>query len=83
VGFLDEAERGTKIWVDSKNKHPDPGRNFLWGYTADGEIVSDFKGTFRRAGKVVKVPYKESAATAFQEKEQRIKAIKNYLRRFR
>jgi hypothetical protein len=71
------------ILVDKDYQHPDPYKKLMWGRNIRGEVVpGDFKGCFDKAGKPIKFKVRISTyrATATQEKEQRIKAIKEFIR---
>lgn len=64
------------VYVDKENPSPDPFKKMIWGLTKDLEVVSDFKGFFKRAGKPIPVEYEApQRITATGEKAARAKAI--------
>jgi len=71
------------ILVDKDKQHPDPFGRMTWGRNIRGEVVpGDFNGCFERAGTPIKfrVTINTHRTTATQEQEQRIKAIKEFIR---
>jgi hypothetical protein len=66
--------RGT-VYVDKENPSPDPFKKMIWGLTPDLEVVSDFKGCFKRVGKAIQVEYVVPKGSAAAEKSARSKAI--------
>ena len=74
--------KAEKVYVIEDDKHPDPSKLMMWGRTARGEVISDFKGRFTRAGNTINVSYRiPQMQTATQEKQLKIKAIDEHITR--
>jgi hypothetical protein len=69
------------VFVDNKDKHPDPARKLIWGYGIDGDVYpGDFKDTYEKVGKSYTFYYSvEGCWTAAQETERRIKEIRRFI----
>lgn len=74
----DTGKPGEIIYVDLANMNPDPCRQLLWGYDAQGDLRSgDYLGFFTKVGHVHKFEYqKVNAMHATQQKQRHEKIVK-------
>lgn len=69
----------TKCWVIKGMEYPDPLKRMLQGMTAKGEIISNYKKYFKKAGRAVTLSYVSGARTAMEEKQLKLKAVHEYI----
>lgn len=72
----DTANPGETIYVDVKNKHPDPMKKLLWGRRKNGQMAKgDYLRFFKKVGKPVIIRFVQTGRYAYEENAVRIGAI--------
>jgi hypothetical protein len=71
------GESGDHIYVDTANKHPDPGKKLMWGYGRDGELrAGDYVGKFEKTTRYQTFEYLQIGRTTLQKQMVRANAIR-------
>lgn len=72
----DTANPGEIIYVDIRNKHPDPMKKLLWGRRQNGQMAKgDFLRFFAKVGKPVTIKFRQTGRYAMEENMVRIDAF--------
>lgn len=65
------------IYVDLKNKHPDPSKRLIWGWGEEGQLRhGDYNRFFEKVGKPVKFEFEQTGRYAADEQRVRSAAIR-------
>ena len=68
------------VYVDTKNKHPDPMKKMIWAYSKSGGVISDYAQYFEKVGKPIKIDLPNiKCATALKKKTVSANTIKAWV----
>lgn len=82
TGFASNVRRGSIVYVDMGDRHPDPLKKMTWGYDKSGNLVhGDFNGFFTKVGKPQVFEYEVTGRTASEEKASKHAAIGRAIKR--
>jgi hypothetical protein len=70
------GQRGSIVYVDMGDRHPDPLKKLTWGYNSSGSMVGgDFNGFFEKVGKPQVFEFEQTGSYAAEEKKVKHAAI--------